>query len=199
MPRKAKDPLLAALAQEVAALPFPYQEPAEPSKGLVHWASGRGIYAVLRIGGQSFNLGAFPTDRLSAAQQYADALRRWFEPYLRRRPAVESLGAVFNFPGTVAPEVPGLSSLLARIESHLQDHYGLLDRNTAAANRETCHRPSRLDKLSADVQQITASVQQLLTREEQLSAIVQQIAADVREIQLSQLRPPQPQPLPARD
>lgn len=157
MPRKSKDAELSALAKEAATLPFPYLPPVEPSKGLVHWASGRGMYAVLRFGGRSFHLGAFSTEQLSAAQQYADAARRWFAPYLRRRPASEAAEAVFNFPndGTL-PEVPGLSALLGRIENHLHDNYNLTDRDTAAANRGTCHRPSRLDQIAADVREILA-------------------------------------------
>lgn len=145
MAKRPNDPTLSALSKEAADLPFPFRCPTTLERGIMHWPSGHGMYAFLRIKGHTFTLGSFPASKYGAAQQFADACRYWFKPYLRARPSVESPEAVYNFSEAEAQlalsTVPGLEDLLCRLENHLRAEHdagrpGLIDRDAAAAERE---------------------------------------------------------------
>lgn len=124
MSRTSRDPALTALAAEAGSLPFAPVDPVASTRGLLFFSNGLGCYVYLRIRGFQFFLGKFRRDQLSEAQQYADVCRLWFGPYLRKRPAVESVMALYNFSPEHAQhlldEYPAIRDLLTRIENHLQ-------------------------------------------------------------------------------
>lgn len=192
MARQPIDPTLHLLAKEAGALPFPYREPVEDSpKGIMLWPSGRGMYSFLRIGGRTFVLGTFNNLQSGAAQQYVDACRFWFAPYLRARHGAEGKDACFNFTADDAAlllsTVPGLEDLLCRLENHLRAEFdagrpGLPDRDLAKANQEAQSRLRR-----SPTKRLNSSVELFSAKQEEFRETLGHLAHRIAEVKQAQL------------
>lgn len=191
MSRTSRDPSLTALAAEAGSLPFAPIDPVASTRGLLFFSNGEGCYVYLRIRGFQFFFGKFRRDQLSEAQQYADVCRLWFKPYLRKRPAVEGVLALYNFSPEHAQyllnEYPAIRELLTRIETHLQTEHeqgrvGIIRRDILAqqSNDYRQRNNSAAKQNAARIAGVEAALEDLRAAFSQLAGTVGGLAGNLQ-------------------